>query len=93
MVDEFNGAQAQQGANSRETMLPSSPEMMDSSTDNQAPAVHTPLHQPWRGVTDAQIRKRKAEESSTRQNKKAKIFSSQDCMLSDSDCEVEMEYV
>lgn len=92
MIGEFNGAQAQQDANIREAMLPSSLEKMDSSADNQAPAVHTSLHHPWTGVTDAQLRKRKVDESPSCQNKRAKIFSSQDCMLSDSDCEVDMEY-
>ena len=93
MIDEFKGAQEQQDAHSKEAALPSIVEMMDSSADNQAPAVHSSLHQPCTDVTHSQIRKRKVEELPSYQNKRVRMSSSQDCMQSDSDCEVQMECI
>lgn len=92
MIDDYKDAQAHQDPNIREATVPSIVEMMDYSADNQAPAVHTALPQHCTGITDSQIRKRKVEGLPIPQNKRARRSDSQDCMLLDSDCEVEMEY-
>ena len=91
MIDELKGAQAHQAADSKQAQLPSAMEM-DSSADHQASAVHTALQHHCRGVPDPQMRKRKLEDIPLNLSKRARRCMVQECMLSDSGSEVEMEY-
>lgn len=90
MIDEFNTAQAHQGADNEEASVDMAVKV-GSVADGLAPAVHTAVQHDAEGVLDLQTRKRKLQELPFCPSKWAKGSSSQHCMLLDSSCDVEMK--
>ena len=90
MIDEFNTAQAHQGADNEEAGVDMVTKV-GSVADVQAPAVHSVLQLVAGGVLDLQTRKQKFQELPLCPSNWARGSSSQDCMLLDSDRDVEMK--
>lgn len=90
MIDEFNSAQAHRGADDEEANVGRVLEMA-STTNGQAPAVHIVLQHDGGGVVGLHTCKRKVQELPMRPSKWARRLYSQDHMVLDSDCDVQME--